>query len=424
MKVTILSDNIIMNIGVFIFFILFNFLLFMSITYFISLFKKKEQYPRFTPAITVVIPAYNEEQNIGACLTSIVASDYPHDKISIIVVDDRSTDGTAKKVKAFQTTHPAFALTLIKGTHQGKSPALNVGVSHAKTEYVVTIDADVILKKNTLVDLVAPLKEKNVAATNCIASIHEPRRLIEHFQAIEYVLNNIIRVSFSSIYKNSIWFFGAVAAFKKDLLAEVGGFKTHTLTEDMDISLELFNRGYRIVTVPTAIIATPAMPTIGALFKQRMRWYYGALQALSKNRKLLKKPSAPILFLFFNQFWWTFYAFIFFPLICYQVWYWLPTGMYHIAAYIFRWFSLSGPFYVIYKIPEWGLSFLNIFGVASGLISFFMMIAALYTYRIKIHWKTIIAIFFYFPYTILLNAIVIAGVIRYRFSKKKYFVKE
>jgi cellulose synthase/poly-beta-1,6-N-acetylglucosamine synthase-like glycosyltransferase len=241
---------------------------------------------------------------------------------------------------------------------------------------------------------------------------------------IEYAMNNLIRVSFSKVFRNSIWFFGAMACYRKSALKKIGHFKKDTLTEDMDISLELFKAGYKIVTVTKAKIATEAMPSLAALFKQRMRWYYGALQSLSKNRVLIRKqPSPTVYYLFFNQIWWTIYSFIFFPLVSYQVYYWLPEGASHIAAYIFRWFTLLGPFYVLYKIPEWGLNLLNIFGVLSGIISLTLIIFSLIWFRAKVTWKTIICIFFYFPYTIIMNAIIVAGVLRYKWAKKKYFME-
>ncbi len=423
MEVTFFSDDIIMNIGIVIFMVLFAFLLFLFITFLISfLFRKKKQAP-FAPMVSVIVPMYNEEKNIGHCLTSIASTAYQLAKIEVIVVDDASTDGSVKIVERFMREHKRINISIIKGTHQGKSEALNLGMKRASHDYLLTVDADVILGKHAIRDLIRPLQDQEVAATNSIAVIHQPRRLIEYFQAIEFSLNNVIRVSFSKVFKNSIWFFGAVACFRKKILEDVGGFKKKTLTEDMDISLELFLNGYRIVTVESAVISTVPMPTLGELFTQRMRWYYGALQSLSRHRKLLKKPSPPILFLFFNQYWWTFYSFVFFPLTIYQVFYWLPVGYAAIGAYLFRWFSIIGPFYVLYKIPEWGISATNIFAVCSGVITLILSIVAILEYKVRLRPKTIIALFFYFPYCIIINVILLSGIVRYRFSKKKYFMK-
>jgi hypothetical protein len=110
----------------------------------------------------------------------------------------------------------------------------------------------------------------------------------------------------------------------------------------------------------------------------------------------------------------------------YQVYYWFPpldSGLFEVFMYIFRWFSITGPFYVLYKIPEWGLSFLSIFGILSGLITLFVLIIALIKYKGEKHIYTFIALFFYFPYTILLNLILISGIIKYSFfTKKRFFI--
>jgi hypothetical protein len=155
-----------------------------------------------------------------------------------------------------------------------------------------------------------------------------------------------------------------------------------------------------------------------------MRWYYGALQALAKNRDSLKKKSPAVLFLFFNQYWWTFFAIVFFPMTAYQVHYWLPqTGLVDVFFYILRWFSLWGPAMVIYKIPEWGLNFASIFGVSAGTITFILSLAALKDFKIKLSPWLIPALFFYFPYTIVLNTAVLFGLARHGTSGRKYFIK-
>lgn len=423
MDLNLISDDILMNLFMLVGLVLFSFLMFLFISFLISLFRSTPYNKTGSDLpLSVLIPCYNEEMNIANCLSSVEKSKYNKKLIEVIVIDDGSKDRTAEVVREF-AKKSSFDIRLVKGKHKGKSEALNLGVSHAKNELIMSIDADIILEKDTMKKLVVPMVGK-VAATNAVAVIRKPKKLIEYFQMIEFTLNNLIRVSFSKVFDNSIWFFGAVACYSKSVLNEVGGFKTDTLTEDMDICLEMYNKGYKIVTVQEARISTLAMPSVALLFKQRMRWYYGALQSLFKNRNLLKehRHSPSVLFLFVNQYWWTFFSFVFFPMTAYQVYYWWPGGAVESFWYIFRWFSLSGPFYVLYKLPEWGLNFLNIFGVLSGIITLIMSVAAIRMFGARIDFKTIICIFFYFPYTIIQDAIIVSGVVKYLFAKKKYFI--
>jgi cellulose synthase/poly-beta-1,6-N-acetylglucosamine synthase-like glycosyltransferase len=436
MNVELISDNPIMNVGILISFVLFTFLSFQLITLFRYLIKKKSSlgynndYDVFKkdPYISVIIPVYNEEKNIIDCLTSLTNSNYDLSKIEVIVVDDGSIDRTVKLVNSFISSKSSLDISLIKGKHAGKSEALNLGIRESKYDLIVTIDSDIVLSKKTLKKLILPLADNNVVASNCVSLIEKPQNLLEHFQVIEYALNNLIRVSFSSVFDNSIWFFGAVAAYKKEILKSVGYFKKDSLTEDMDICLEIFDKNKKVVTIEDSIITTEPCHSLKELFSQRMRWYYGALQSLFKNKHLLEKerrvPS--ILFLFFNQIWWTFYSFVFFPLTIYQVFYWFPSlseGFLNSFFYLFRWFSLSGPFYVLYKMPVWGFSLLNFFGVSSGIITFIMALFALKKFKAKINLLTLVALFFYFPYNIINNLIIVFSIFKYKFSKNKYFIE-
>ena len=418
------STNIFMDIGIIISFILFSFLMFLAIIFIVSRLKKKPSEDinyGFAPPVSIIIPCHNESSNIESCLASVLSQDYVGET-EIIVADDGSIDGTVSKIESYMKKHGS-KLKILKLKHSGKSETLNSAIKTAKFDIIMTVDADIKLSRHTLSRLVAPLADEDVAATNSVAIIGKPKGLLEHFQAIEFSMNSIIRTSFSKVFTSSIWFFGAVACYKKKILKEVGYMKKDSLTEDMDICLELYNKDYRIVTVENSVVTTKACPNVQSLTKQRMRWYYGALQALTKNRSVLKKDSAPVRFLYFNQYWWTIFAFIFFPMTAYQVYFWFPQGFGEVISYIFRWFTLAGPFYVLYKLNGWGLNFMNIFGVMSGIITFLLSLAALKLYRDKLNiFWTIIALFIYFPYTILLNFTLICGVIKYRFSKKKYFM--
>jgi hypothetical protein len=157
-----------------------------------------------------------------------------------------------------------------------------------------------------------------------------------------------------------------------------------------------------------------------------MRWWIGALQTLKKNKSLFSRKSSPsIIFLFVSQYWWSFYAFISFFLIAYQVYYWLPynTDTYwSLFMYLFRWFSLAGPIYVIYKIPVWGISIYNIFGVLSGILSVALIVKSVYMFKDRLTIKNILGIFFYFPYTIILNMVIIISLIKITFLNKRYFI--
>ena len=179
MQITFFSDNIVMDIGMFISFILFLFLGFLFLTFVISLFKKEYKSRRWDkdPAVSIIIPAYNEEKNIYLCLESVARSDYPKRLMEILVVDDASNDNTLSEIERFRSEHKAFDIKIIKGSHQGKSESLNKGIKLCKNELIITIDADVELGKDTIKKLLWPMADPAVGATNSVAIITNPHAL-------------------------------------------------------------------------------------------------------------------------------------------------------------------------------------------------------------------------------------------------------
>lgn len=418
-----MEGNIIMIIGSSIFAVLFLFLILIFVTAVISVFKKDKNL-HYEPKVSIILPCYNEEKNIANCLDAVYSLDYPKEKTDVIVVNDGSTDSTPKILKKYQNKYKD--LIILKGKHEGKSASLNIGVKHSSNDIILSVDADTVIDKASLKKLVRPFANKDVGATNGSCVVRNSNSMISIFQKIEYHYNNLIRRSFSVLFKNGIWFFGAFACYRKSVLKKIGYFKKDTMTEDMDTAMEIYRAGYRTINVYDALGYTIVPHTLKYFYKQRMRWWIGALQTLKKNKVLFSMKSSPsILFLFISQYWWSFFALISLPIIAYQVYYWLPynTGSsIALFMYLFRWFSFLGPIYVIYKIPQWGISLYSIFGVLSGIISVFLIVKAIYLFKDKLHLKNILGIFFYFPYTIILNTIIIISIIRLIFLKKKYFI--
>lgn len=407
--------DIIMAFGVGVFFILFAFLLFLFSIFVIGRFRKQKT-SFFEPSVAVVIPAYNEEKSIRQCIESVRNSNYPPEKIEIVIVDDGSTDKTVEIAESMNAR-------VLKQNHLGKVDALNYGSKEAKADFIVTIDADTVVGKDFIKEMLLPFADETVGATSGAVKVLNNKSLLGIFQNIEYHNNNLIRNSFSRVFSSGIWFFGSLACYRKLTLEKIGFFKKDTVSEDMDVAMEVKKADYKTINIEKAEGYTIVPETFKGLLRQRRRWWVGGLQSLMKNKSTFLKGDPAIKFLFINQFWWSFYAWLSTPLFIYQIWYWYPhTGFMSVFWYFFRWFSITGPFYVLYKMPEWGFSFYNIFGVLSGIISLIMVMFAVKIFHDKFTLRNIFAIFFYFPYTILLNIIVCLSLITFK-SEKKHFIK-
>ncbi len=400
--------------------VLFVYIVLIFLLYLISTFFNRKA-KDFKPDVSIVVPAYNEEKNIKECLSSICSLNYPKNKLEVIVVDDGSKDSTISIIRKFKN------VKLVKQRHLGKVEALNSGVRNSSFPFIFTVDSDTTPGKDCLRDLIRPFADKNIGATTGNNRVKNSNSLLTWFQAIEYSMGNLIRNSFSTTFNNGIWFSGSLACYRRSVLERVGFFKKDTMAEDQDIALEIKKAGYKTICVSTACGHTIVPSTIMGLYRQRVRWWIGALQSMIKNKELFSISSSPsIIFLYVNQFWWSFYAFLSLPLIIFQISYWLPynsQSAFSLLNYLFRWFSLMGPAYVIYKIPEWGVSSYTIFGVLSGIITTLLSLLALRMFKEKITFKNMFAIFFYFPYTIVLNIMILVTLLRHKFWKSSFYIK-
>ncbi|MBI2574422.1 glycosyltransferase family 2 protein [Candidatus Woesearchaeota archaeon] len=372
--------------------------------------KKEKKYRAYTPCVSIIIPAYNEEATIRECLDSVLKLDYPKHKTEIIVVDDGSDDRTADIARAYGK----HSVKLIKTGHKGKPAALNAGIKKARYNILFTVDADTALDKRCLAEIVKPFADRTIAATTANCRVKNKSSLLGLFQNIEYHYNNLVSNSFSKAFSQGSWFFGAIACYRKDALQRIGLFK-NVFAEDMQAALEIARSGYKVMNVNGAIGYTYVPESIKELYRQRYRWSIGGIQAVVKNRKAFSRQTSPsTYFLGFTQFWGPIYSLLCLPIIAYLVAYWLPynsSSFMSLFLYLFRWFSVTGIFYVIYKISAWGIAYYTLFGILTGIVSTAMILSALHIYKDR-SIRNLVAIFFYFPYTILLNSIIIISVAR------------
>lgn len=239
--------------------------------------------PGFTPFVSVVIAAYNEEKVIAKTVDSILSSDYP--AFEILVVDDGSKDGTAAVVQKTYGSNPL--VRLISKPNGGKSSAVNLGFKEAKGEIVVCLDADTLIAENAISLLVNHFKNEKVAAVSGNVKVGNKGNLLTNWQHIEYVTGfNLERRAFAAL--NCITVVpGAIGAWRKTEVEQAGYFKEDTLAEDTDITLTLLRNGKKIEFEEKAYAFTEVPEDIKSLAKQRYRWVYGTLQCLWKHREAL-----------------------------------------------------------------------------------------------------------------------------------------
>ena len=243
------------------------------------------------PKVSIIVPAYNEEVNIVSSLNNLLRQTYPN--FDIVFVNDGSTDQTLQKVTdAFANNSQISILSKANG---GKSTALNYGISHTEAEYVVCIDGDTKLEKDAVKYLVARFinadADEKIGAVAGNVKVGNRVNWLTRWQAIEYTTSqNFDRLAYA--YINAITVIpGAIGAFRREVIQEVGGYSSDTLAEDCDLTVKILRKGYTVANENRAIAVTEAPESIKQFLKQRFRWTYGIMQMFWKQRGTFLNPK-------------------------------------------------------------------------------------------------------------------------------------
>jgi cellulose synthase/poly-beta-1,6-N-acetylglucosamine synthase-like glycosyltransferase/peptidoglycan/xylan/chitin deacetylase (PgdA/CDA1 family) len=242
--------------------------------------------PTVTRPVTVIVPAYNEKECIANTLKSLARSTHP---IEIIVVDDGSDDNTSEIAESLGMPN----VRVIRQENAGKPAALNNGVRHARHDIVVMMDGDTVFEPDAVHQLVQPFADPGIGAVAGNAKVGNRDTLIGAWQHIEYVMGFNLDRRMYDLLRCMPTIPGAIGAFRRDAVLEVGGMSEDTLAEDTDITIAMHRAGWRVVYQEHAKAWTEAPGSLKQLWSQRYRWSYGTMQALWKHRKSLtdKGPS-------------------------------------------------------------------------------------------------------------------------------------
>jgi cellulose synthase/poly-beta-1,6-N-acetylglucosamine synthase-like glycosyltransferase len=236
--------------------------------------------------VSVVIPAYNEAVGIAATVRSILASERADHEI--IVVDDGSTDDTARIAENLG----APQLRVLRQQNAGKAAALQSGIRAARHDIVVLLDGDTIFEPQTIRLLVAAFADPTVGAVAGNTKVGNRKGLLGKWQHLEYVVGfNLDRRLFEEL-RCMPTVPGAIGAFRKSVLEQVGGVPQDTLAEDTDLTIAILRAGWHVVYAEHARAWTEAPATLGQLWRQRYRWCYGTLQAMWKHRHAVIERGA------------------------------------------------------------------------------------------------------------------------------------
>ncbi len=256
--------------------------------------------PATGPLISVLIPCFNEEKVIVSSVERILNSDWP--RLEVLVIDDGSADGTAAAVRAAFSAESR--VSLLSFENGGKARALNRGLALCRGEVVVALDADTLFPAETLPRLARWFADPRVGAVAGNALVGNRLNLITRWQGLEYITaQNLERRALAALGAVTV-VPGAVGAWRREALTQLGGYPADTLAEDQDLTLACQQAGWRVEFDSSARAYTEAPDTVKGLLNQRFRWSFGTLQCLWKHRGGLFNTRRPVLgFVALPQIW-------------------------------------------------------------------------------------------------------------------------
>jgi len=253
------------------------------------------------PAVSVLIPARNEEKVIGRILQRMTELTYPKEKLEVIVTDDASTDQTSRIAEEFAKKHEYIKVVhrSLEEGGKGKPAALNHGFKYVKGEIVYCFDADYYPQRDILEKLTVCFKDPKVGAVQGrVTVLNEPDTLVTRLVALErtggYRVDQFARDDLGLIPQ----FGGTVGGFRRSLIESLGGWDVDMFAEDTDLTFKVYFAGYKIRYVNDAECYEEAVEDWQSYWRQRSRWAKGHMQCAfrhlwpllkSKNLRLREK---------------------------------------------------------------------------------------------------------------------------------------
>lgn len=242
--------------------------------------QKLSSYPR----VSIIVPAYNEEKVIARTIETLIEADYPYKEI--IVVDDGSTDRTFDIAALYQRQ----GIKPIRRPNGGKFAALNTGLVYATGEIIITVDADSLIARAAIYEIVKGFENPKIAGVAGNLTIYNRNKFLTKLQTLEYILQiQVIRRAFENFGAITVAS-GAFSAFRRTAIEESGRYDPDYLLEDFDLTIKLLKSHKLLQGSIEALCYTEAPETIKDVYKQRLSWYRGDYQNFWKHRDAFFNP--------------------------------------------------------------------------------------------------------------------------------------
>lgn len=231
--------------------------------------------------ITILVAAYNEQDGIYDTLKSLAVQNYSK-RIIVNVIDNNSKDNTKQEIFRAKSDFPNIEINYMLETKQGKFAALNHGLQKTTTKYVITIDADTYMYRDSIANIVNAMvqenKNKNIGAIAGTVLVRNSRvNLLTKMQEWEYFLSIAGIKRCQGLFQSVLVSQGAFSIYNTQLVKDIGGWKD-SIGEDIVLTWEILSRGYKTYYADRAISFTNVPTELKIFMKQRARWARGMIE--------------------------------------------------------------------------------------------------------------------------------------------------
>ena len=269
--------------------------------------RKKQKPLEYFPEITLIIPVYNSAESLHRCIESVYNSDYPHQQIYVLLVNNQSTDNSFQVFAQCQQEYPELTMNWVD-SKQGKSKALNVGLFNSYGKYIIHIDSDGVLEPQALKNMITRF-EQNLdvdCMTGTVLTNPEMidetkgffKRQLRKMEFFEYCQAFLAGRNFQSEFNSIYTLSGAFSAFRKSAILKTQLYNTDTVCEDTHVTFQIRDRmNEKIIVCDDAIFFVDPMESMNQLYTQRQRWQKGEMEV---SHMFLQKQMKPVKGFFSN----------------------------------------------------------------------------------------------------------------------------
>jgi cellulose synthase/poly-beta-1,6-N-acetylglucosamine synthase-like glycosyltransferase len=259
------------------------------------------------PLITVLVPMHNEQAVAARCIESLLAADYPPEKLEIVAIDDHSEDKTGAILDWYAAKDPRVRALRLTGQERGKSNALNAALKTVNADIVLVFDADYTPGAGLLRRLAIAFIDPEVGAVmGRVVPRNTDRNALTRLLSMErsggYQVDQQARYNLNLLPQYG----GTVGGFRRELLTEIGGFDPKALSEDTELTVSIFERGWKILYDNRAECYEEVPESWSGRFNQLRRWSRGHNRVMAahimrvlfaKNLRFMQRVDAIFLLL-------------------------------------------------------------------------------------------------------------------------------